>query len=147
MKNLLQKLFLLAAATAALTSAVAHEKKIPGPNGGRLLTSVSPRVEFLVTADRKVQLTFVDDAGHPIVPAGQSVTVISGSRSAPTTLTFSRQGDVLISNAPLPEGRIVPTIVQLKPAPGAPDVVERFNVNLATCSECRHAEYACICGH
>ena len=147
MKNLIKKLFLLVAATAALTSAVAHEKKNPGPNGGRLLTSVSPHVEFLVTADRKVQLTFVDEAGDPIAPAGQTATIISGSRSAPTTLTFSRQGDVLVSNAPLPEGRVVPTIVQLKPAPGAADVVERFNVNLATCSECKHAEYACICGH
>jgi hypothetical protein len=148
MKTMIKKLLLLAAAAAAFTTAaIAHEKKVPGPNGGRLLTSVSPHVEFLVTADRKVQLTFVDDAGEPIAPAGQSATVISGSRSAPTTLTFSRHGDVLVSDVPLPEGHTVPTIVQLKPRPGAADVIERFNVNLATCSECKHAEYACICGH
>jgi hypothetical protein len=147
MKTLIKKLLLVVAAAIALVPAIAHEKKIPGPNGGRLLTSVSPHVEFLVTADRKIQLTFVDDAGQPIAPAGQSATIISGDRSAPTTLTFSRQGDVLISNAPLPEGRIVPTIVQLTPAAGAAVVVERFNVNLATCAECQHAEYACICGH
>ena len=148
MKTLIRKLVLLAAATAALCTATAHEKKIPGPHGGRLLTSVSPHVEFLVTADRRVQLTVVDDAGEPVAPATQSVTVVTGSRSAPTTLTFSRQGDVLVSNAPLPEGRIVPTIVRLKPAPDAAEVIERFNVNLATCPECKHAEYACIChGH
>ena len=147
MKTLIKKLLLVVAAALALVPAIAHEKKTPGPNGGRLLTSVSPHVEFLVTADRKIQLTFVDDAGQPIAPAGQSATIISGDRSAPTTLTFSRQGDVLISNAPLPEGRIVPTIVQLTPAAGAAVVVERFNVNLATCAECQHAEYACICGH
>jgi len=144
---MIKKLLLLVAATAVLTSAFAHEQKIAGPNGGRLITSVSPRVEFLVTADRKVQLTFVDAAGKAIAPAEQSATVTSGDRSSPTTLTFTRQGDALVSNAPLPEGRIVPTVVQLTPAPGAKPVVERFNVNLAVCAECKHAEYACTCGH
>jgi len=147
MKTMLKKLLLVIAASAALTSASAHEKKVAGPNGGRLITSVSPRVEFFVTTDRKVQLTFVDDAGKAIAPDGQTATITSGDRSAPTTLTFSRQGDVLVSHAPLPEGRVVPTVVQLTPAPGARPVVERINVNLAVCSECKHAEYACICGH
>lgn len=147
MKSMFKKLFLVIAATAALTSAFADEKKVAGPHGGRVLTGVSPRVEFFVLADRKVQLTFLDESGKAIAPAGQSATVISGDRSAPTTLTFTRQGDALVSNVPLPEGRIVRTVVQLTPTPGATAVVERFNVNLATCPECKHAEYACTCGH
>jgi hypothetical protein len=147
MKTLIRKFLVLIAAAAALATAGAHEKKVAGPNGGRLLKSVTPHVEFFVTADRKVQLTVVDDHGKAIAPAGQSATVVTGDRSAPTTLTFSRQGDVLVSNAPLPEGRILPTVVQITPAAGATAAVERFNVNLATCPECKHAEYACICGH
>ena len=53
--------FLSAVAIAAVStfSAVAedehdHEKKIAGPNGGRIITSVEPHVEFLVTKDSKV---------------------------------------------------------------------------------------------
>lgn len=144
---MLKKLLLSLAATAALLTAVAHEKKEAGPNGGRLLTSVTPHVEFLVLPDRKVQLTFVDADGEAIALAGQSATVVTGDRSAPTTLNFQRNGDVLVSDKPLPEGRSLPTIVRLKPAPEAKEVIERFNVNLAGCPECQHAEYACICGH
>ncbi|MCB1085430.1 MAG: hypothetical protein KDM63_00170, partial [Verrucomicrobiae bacterium] len=35
------------------------EKKQAGPNGGRVVTVVEPAVEFFVTDDRKVRLTFV----------------------------------------------------------------------------------------
>lgn len=147
MKTMLKKILLSLAATAALVTATAHEKKDPGPNGGRLLTSVSPHVEFLVLPDRKVQLTFVDADGQAVAPAGQSATVITGDRAAPTTLNFKRAGDVLVSDAPLPEARSLPTIVRLKPAPEATEAIERFNVNLAVCPECKHPEYACICGH
>ena len=51
-----------------------HEHgKESGPNGGRLITSVEPHAEFLVTKDRKVQITFV---GHDdkVVPASAQVS-------------------------------------------------------------------------
>ena len=40
-----------------------HEAKVAGPNGGRIIATVTPRAEFFVTADRKVQITFLDQAG------------------------------------------------------------------------------------
>ncbi len=143
MSSLLKFLLVL-----AVTTAFAHgEAKVAGPNGGRVIQSVTPPVEFLVTPERKVQLTFLDDHGQPIAPAGQSVVITTGSRSAPVVLTFTRHGDVLLSDAALPAARALPVVVQLRPAPGVAEVVERLVVNLATCPECRHAEYACTCDH
>lgn len=148
---------LILAALALFSPARAHEdhkhdqpvpvKKSAGPNGGRILTSVTPHAEFFVTKERKIQFTFLDDHGQPVVPAGQIVTVTTGSRSAPTVLTFTRQNDALLSDAALPAGNNLPAVIQLKPAPDAKVVVEKFNINLATCGECRLAEYACTCDH
>lgn len=148
MKTLLKTLLMLTAALGlATTAAFAHGKKEAGPNGGRILTKADPHVEFFVTKDRRIQFTFLDDHHKPVAPAGQTVTVTTGSRSAPTVLSFSRQGNVLLSDAALPAGNNLPGVIQLKPAPDAKEVVEKFNINLATCGECKHAEYACICDH
>lgn len=38
-----------------------HAKKTPGPNGGRLIHSVEPHVEFVVREDRRVQINFLND--------------------------------------------------------------------------------------
>lgn len=138
----------------ALLPASAHEKhehapkKVAGPHGGRILPGTDPRAEFFVTPDRKVQITFLDDHGAPVAPTGQTVIVTAGDRAAPTRLTFAASGNVLISSAALPAGNLVPTVVQLTPAPDGKTVTTKFNVNLAVCPECRHAEYACTCdGH
>lgn len=124
-----------------------HEKKMAGPNGGRILTKVEPHAEFFVTADRKVQITFVDDDGKAIGPAAQVVTITAGDRAAPTKLTFAKSGDVLLSDAALPAGNDFPAVVQIKATPDAKAVTEKFNVNLSTCGGCKKAEYACTCGH
>lgn len=148
MKTMSRPALLIIAALGLAAAAFAHaDKKTAGPNGGRVLTSVDPHVEFFVTPERRIQFTFFDDAGKPVAPAGQSVTVTTGSRAAPVTLTFTRHGDVLRSDAALPAGQNLPAVVQFKPAPDAAVVIEKFNLNLATCSECQHAEYACTCGH
>ncbi len=148
MKTMLKTLLTLTAALGlAATAAFAHGKKEAGPNGGRILTKVDPHVEFFVTKERKVQFTFLDDHGQPVAPAGQTVTVTTGNRTAPTVLSFSRQGNVLLSDAALPAGNNLPGVIQIKPTPDAKEVVEKFNINLATCGECKHAEYACTCGH
>ena len=148
MKTLLKFLLtVLAALCCAAAPVFAHGKNEAGPNGGRLLTAVDPHVEFFVTKERKIQFTFLDAQDRPTAPAGQSVIVTTGSRAAPTVLTFTRQGDVLLSDAALPAGNNLPAVIQLKPAPDAPEVVVKFNINLATCGECSHAEYACICDH
>lgn len=149
MKTLLKSLlFVLAALCLAAAPVLAHEKKEAGPNGGRLLTAVDPHVEFFVTKERRIQFTFLDAQDRPIAPAGQSVIVTTGSRAAPTVLTFTRQSDVLLSNAALPAGNNLPAVIQLRPAPDTPELVVKFNLNLTTCGECSHAEYACTCeGH
>ena len=124
-----------------------HEKKEPGPNGGRILTSIEPHAEFLVTADRKVQITFVDDALKPIAPAAQVVTVTTGERSAPVKMTFAKTGDTLVSEQSVPEGNNFPVVVQIKTTPDAKASVEKFTLNLSNCPDCKYAEYACTCSH
>jgi hypothetical protein len=149
MKTLIKKLVSLTVlASFALAPAFAHaDKKVAGPHGGRILTSVTPHVEFFVTKDRKVQFTFLDEHNQPVAPAGQSVIVTTGDRAKPTVLKFTRQGNALLSDAPLPAGNNLPAVIELKASADAPAVFEKFNVNLSVCGECHHAEYACICGH
>ena len=147
-KSIIVSLFALAAVGFSVVNVHAQEKKkVAGPNGGRIIAAVDPRAEFFVLPDRKVQITFLDPAGKAIPPADQSVTVIAGERMSPTTLTFSRSGNTLRSNAALPSGDDVPAIVQIKATPKAKPVTEKFHVDLSKCGECKLAEYACICGH
>ena len=124
-----------------------HEKKVPGPNGGRILTSIEPHAEFLVTADRKVQITFVDDDGKTIAPAEQVVTVTTGERSAPVKMTFAKTDTAFLSEQAVPEGNNFPVVVQIKTSPDAKAIVEKFTLNLSICPDCKYAEYACICSH
>src|SRR5687767_6911924 len=125
----------------------AAEKKVAGPNGGRIISTVDPRAEFFVTPDRKVQITFLDKAGKSVAPANQVVTITTGDRLSPTTLTFTKSGNKLVSNVALPKGDDLPTVVQIKATPDGQTVTEKFNVDLAKCGDCKLAEYACICGH
>jgi hypothetical protein len=143
-------------AMAPFQSISAHEKAKPneakvvkkaGPNGGRVITKVTPNVEFFVMTDRKVQLTFLDDSGKPIEPAAQIATLTGGDRANPTKLTFSKDGNALVSDKPLPEGNSVPAVLQIKVTPDAQAVTEKIAVNMATCPECKLSEYACTCVH
>lgn len=144
-KSVSSLLLLLLVGSASLANA--HEDKIAGPNGGRLLTVIEPHAEFFVTSDRKVQITFVDDQLATTTPAQQTVIVTAGDRSNPTTLNFTRHGNVLLSDGQLPDGNNFPTVVQIKVTPDAKTTVARFNLNTITCSECSYSEYACICDH
>ena len=139
----------LASATAAPDDKKphTHEQREAGPNGGRIIATAVPRAEFFVTADRKIQITFLDLAGKPIAPAEQVVTVTTGDRAAPTKLTFTKTATALISTAPLPAGNALPAVVQIKSTPTTPMVTAKFTVDLAVCDECKHAEYACTCAH
>lgn len=126
----------------------AHGDKVAGPNGGRVIFAVEPHAEFLVTDDRKVKITFLaEDSKTAVAPGERSVTVIAGSRSNPTRLAFTTEGDALVSDKPLPEGSDFPTVVQFQLTPGGDAVIEKFNLNLADCPTCEHKEYACTCEH
>ncbi len=124
-----------------------HEKKEAGPNGGRIITTVTPHAEFLVTPDRKVKITFLGEDGKVVPPSDQVVTVTTGERSAPVKLVFSKQGDSLISDGVIPEGSMFPTVIQIKATPDSETATARFNLNMANCPGCQKPEYACTCAH
>lgn len=151
MKNKLQAI--IAIATLAISPVGlakedhAHEKKVAGPNGGRVITSVDPHFEFLVTPDKKVKITFLDEAGKPVAPKEQTVSAVGGERANPTKLAFTKDGESLISDKALPDGNTIPIVLLVKASPDAKAVTEKFGVNLADCAECKHKEYACTCEH
>ena len=128
-------------------ASAAETNQVAGPNGGRIIATVTPRAEFFVTADRKVQITFLDDAGKAIAPAEQVVTVTTGDRAAPTKLTFTKTATALLSTASLPAGNDLPAVVQIKSAPTSPTITAKFTLDLNKCGECKLAEYACTCAH
>ncbi|GAA5117528.1 hypothetical protein JIN84_17235 [Luteolibacter yonseiensis] len=140
------KLVTIAALVVSLAFASGAEK-IKAPNGGRIIDSVEPHVEFLVTKEKKVEVRFVDDSGKVVAPAAQTVTVTMGDRSAPTKLAFTKDGDKLVSDKTIPDGDELPVVVQIKVTPDAKSTTEKFNLNLAKCPTCSNAEYACTCAH
>jgi hypothetical protein len=131
---------------ASLTFASAAEK-IKAPNGGRIIASVEPHAEFLLTKDKKIEIRFLDDAGKVIAPAAQTASVVMGDRAAPTKLAFTQDGDKLISDKVVAEGDHLPVVLTLKTTPDAKAVTAKFNLNLSTCPECKLTEYACACDH
>jgi hypothetical protein len=122
-------------------------KKKGGPNGGRVITSVEPHIEFLVTKDRTVEITVLNDDYKPAALGTQSVTVIAGERAKPTKMSFTAKDGKLVSDVKLPEGSDYPVVVQIKTKPDAKVVNEKFNLDLAKCPTCKYLEYACICDH
>lgn len=142
-------MFTLLAAAFALAPLQAHEKgrTVAGPNGGRILEKVEPRAEFFVTAERKVQITFLDKSNKPVAPAEQVITVTVGQRLSPKKLAFEKSGNSLLSTTTLPSGNDFPAVVQIKPTASGKTTTERFNLDMTKCGECKLGEYACICAH
>ncbi len=123
-----------------------HENKA-GPTGGRLITEVEPHVEFFVNKDKKVEIRFINDEMKVVAPGAQVISVTVGDRSAPTKLSFTKDGDKLVSDKTVPEGNDLPTVVQIREKAGAKAVNEKFNLNLDQCPTCKNKEYACTCAH
>ena len=124
-----------------------HGKKKAGPNGGRVVTATEPHFEFFVMPDGKVKITFLGEDGKAIALKEQSVTAIGGERAKPTKLTFAKDGESLVSDKALPEGKMIPIVLQVKMTPDSKTATEKFNVNLADCPTCKYKEYACTCEH
>lgn len=140
------KIIAMAALVAGLAFASTAEE-LNAPNGGRIIDSVRPYAEFLVTADRKIEIRFLDEAGKVVSPADQVVTVTMGDRANPTKLTFVKEGDKLVSDKAIPVGGGHPVVLQIRTTPGAKSANTKFTLNLAKCATCAHAEYACTCCH
>lgn len=118
-----------------------------GPNGGKILPDVSPPTELFITPDREVMITFMDKDGKMIAPTDQSLAMITGDRSAPTKMVFEKTLNGYKSTNKLPEGNMIPAIIQIKTSPDAEQANVRMNINLADCPTCDHPEYACTCDH
>lgn len=123
-----------------------HETKA-GPTGGRLITEVEPHVEVHVNNDRKIEIRFISEDNKVVAPGEQSVTVVLGDRAAPAKLTFSKDGDKLVSDKTIPAGNDLPTVVQIRAKEGAKTFNTKFNLNLEQCPTCKNKEFACICAH
>ncbi|NJM38335.1 MAG: hypothetical protein HC845_11025 [Akkermansiaceae bacterium] len=139
------KIAFIAAIVASLSFAQAAE--IKAPNKGRIIDSVEPRAEFVITQDKKIEIRFLDDTGKVIAPAAQTASVIMGDRAAPTKISFTKDGDKLVSDKAVPEGEKLPVVLQIKTTVDAKAVTEKFNLDTAHCPPCGLAEYACICDH
>lgn len=124
-----------------------HDHVKAGPNSGRMIENVSPKAEFVVLDGGKVQITFFDDAMKVVAPSSQVVSVVSGERSNPVELTFTAQGQSLISTEALPAGNNFPTIVAIKANADAEEVITKLTLNLNDCSSCSNKEYSCECHH
>ena len=124
-----------------------NHRSEPGPNGGRIVESEDFKLEFLVTDDRKVQISFLNTKGEVVSPKDQTVSLVGGDRSDPTRLQFETKGKVLLSKSTLPDLKNMPAILNIRASQGAEPARERFNINMSTCPECSLHEYACICGH
>jgi hypothetical protein len=94
-------------------------------------------------------LTFATAAEKIKAPNGGRIidTVTMGDRSAPTKLAFTKDGDKLVSDKVVAEGKSLPVVLQIKVSPDAKSVTEKFNLNMSNCPTCSHLEYACTCDH
>ena len=144
MKSIALKLLV---ALTLVVPAIAAEKKEGGPNGGRVMTAAKPPLEFLVTKDRKVEITALTEDLKPAKLSGQVIAVTAGDRSKPTKLEFKEEGGKLVSTDALPEGNDYPVSVSIKADADAKATYEKFNLNLGKCPSCTFQEYACVCGH
>ena len=97
-----------------------------GPNGGRLLLKASPDIEFKITKDRMVELYAVNIKNEIVPIEKQEVKVTAGPRSKPVHLTFTKDGDKLVSDVALPEGDDIPVVLEIIVKPGGPTLVEKF---------------------
>ncbi len=142
-KSLLISLVALAAA-----SLLHAENPVGGPKGGRLFETRPLKTEFFVTADRKLEITFYDDARQPARPGNQVVTIIAEPGTGRTPIELAPTAMGFVSKAPLPAGEPYRIVVQVRAAADAKPQNFRVDLNLGLCGECQHAEYACICeGH
>jgi len=143
-RSLLTLLIPLAFAATLLDAA----ELVAGPKGGRLFSIPPLRAEFFVTADRKAEVTFYDAALQPVAPGAQRVSVIAEAPAQRLKLDLAKTATGFASTATLPEGEPYRIVLQIRAAPDAQPHNFRLDLNLATCGECQHAEYACTCkGH
>ena len=111
-----------------------------GPNGGRMLVAYKPNVEFVLTADNKVKLTFLGDDGQPVASEAKSVRLIIDGQLVETTA----DGASLVSGV-IDLTKPVLAQVSIKDQAGKKFNSKKFELAKGTCDKCSHQKYACIC--
>ncbi len=139
-RNLILTSFALLATVAALDA-----KPIPGPKGGKIVTTEAPHVEFFVENDRTVTVTFYDKDLKAVAPSGQVVSAVAEAKTGKVNLAFAAKDGALVSSAPLPEGEGYRVVVQVRDSAEARPKNYRVEFHDEVCGECKRAEYACIC--
>jgi len=135
----------IAVIALAVSSAELFAKPIPGPKGGRILTTEAPHAEFFVEKDRTVTVSFYDKALKPMALSGQVVSATAEAKSGKVKLDFTEKGGALVSNVALPEGDDYTVVVQVKDNASARPKNYRVLFHDEVCGECKRAEYACVC--
>lgn len=135
------KLILL---TLISTLTFAHEGVERGPNGGRIVEFSKDETmhgEITVKGD-KFHIALLDKDMKAVAMAEQTLTAITGDRSAPQKLVVEKDA----------KGFIVPVvkagewlILQYKHTPGSKAVTARLEYNTANCDGCNKAEWLCEC--
>ena len=138
--------YIATAFIALVVSATAlFAKPIPGPKGGRILTTDAPHAEFFVEKDRTVVVSFYDKALKPVALSGQVVNATAEAKSGKVALSFVEKNGALVSTAPLPAGDDYTVVVQIRDNANARPKNHRVLFHDEICAECKRAEYACIC--
>jgi hypothetical protein len=131
---------------ALLATAVAFAANpIPGPKGGKIVTTEAPHVEFFVEKDRSVTVSFYDKDLKAVAPSGQVVSAIAEAKTGKVNLTFAAKDGALVSSAPLPEGDGYRVVLQVRDSAQAKPKNYRVEFHDEVCGECKRAEYACVC--
>jgi len=132
----------------ALTCSVGalSAKPIPGPKGGRILTTAAPHAELFVEKDLRATVTFYDAQLKPVAPADQVVNaVVEMEDGRKFKFAFDKTAAGFVSQQPLPEGDDYTIVVQIRPAPGAGPKNYRVVYEDSPCDTCQRPQYACIC--
>lgn len=138
--------YIATAFIALAASAVAlFAKPIPGPKGGRILTTDAPHAEFFVEKNRKVVVSFYDKALKPVALSGQTVSATAEAKSGKVQLAFEEKNGALVSKTALPEGDDYTVVVQIRDTANARPKNYRVLFHDEVCGECKRAEYACTC--
>lgn len=141
----MKTLLLAAVALGSALSAIAAEKIIGGPKGGRLLEANGQKAEFFVTKDQKIEITFYDAALKPVAPGEHVVAITAEPKAGRTKVDLEKTATGYVSKAPVPEGTPYRVVVQLRAKPDAKPQNFRVDLDLANCGGCKRLEYACTC--
>jgi len=129
----------------ACTAGALLAKPIPGPKGGRILTTAAPYAEFFVEKDHTATVTFYDANLKPLAPGDQVVSVVAEAKSGKAKLGFTKTANGFVSEGPLPKGDDYNIVIQIKTTPAASPKNYRVYFEDQACEKCHRPEYACIC--